>query len=338
MDSTMKDVAKMVGVSPSTVSRVLNNSSLVKEETARKVMDAIDKLDYQLNGFARALRTNTSDLIGVIGAGMENPFLSRMLKGIENEAHQYKYNIIFCETEGELEQELKYIKILKQRKIDGLVMLTDNFYSKLLDVVKESNIPVVFASGYIDESGISCVSIDNTAAAYDAVDYLIKSGRNKIGIIRGPYSDAVTSRDRNNGARLAFKNNNLEIREEAVIEAEFTLKSGYIAGERLLESYPEVDAVFAFSDEMAIGAIGAFKDQGKKIPEDIYVVGVDNIDFGRYLNPSLTTVAQPAFEIGSKSIEILNNIILDKNDFEKKIVLPYNLIIRQSTGGKCNRF
>ncbi|MFP4016174.1 MAG: LacI family DNA-binding transcriptional regulator [Halanaerobiales bacterium] len=336
MNPTMQDVAKLAGVSPSTVSRVINNSSLVKEETARKVMKAIDKLDYQLNDFARALRTNSSGLIGVMGAGMENPFLAKMLKGIENEALQYNYNIIFCESEGELEEEINYIKLLQQRKIAGLLIITANFYSKLLDVIKESGIPVVFASSYIEDPGFPSVGIDNVAAAYDAVDYLFKAGRRNIGIIRGPYSDTVASRERNNGVRLAFKNNKEELKEKAVIEAEFNLQSGYIAGETLVKNYPELDAVFAFSDEIAIGAIRAFEDNGRKVPDDVYVLGFDNIDFSRFVSPSLTTVAQPAFEIGCKSIEILNRVI-DNSDYKEKILLPYKLIVRESTGGKVNR-
>ncbi|MFW5961819.1 MAG: LacI family DNA-binding transcriptional regulator [bacterium] len=338
MNPTMQDVARLAGVSPSTVSRVLNESSLVKEETAQKVMEAINKLDYQINDFARALRTNSSGLIGVIGAGMDNPFLAKMLKGIESEALQYNYNIIFCETEGELQQELSYIKLLQQRKIDGLLIITANFYSKLLDAVKKSEIPVVFASCYIDDPELACVGIDNIAAAYDAVNYLINTGRKNIGIVRGPYSDAVASRARSNGVRLAFKNNNLCLAENALVEAEFNLKSAYTAAQKLLKNYPEIDGLFAFSDELAIGAIRAFEGQGKKIPEDIYVVGFDNIDFSKFLCPSLTTIAQPAFEIGSKSMEVLESLISNKEYIESKILLPYNLIIRQSTGGESNRF
>lgn len=333
MGSTMKDVAKLAGVSPSTVSRVINNSSLVKKETAEKVLAAIKKLDYQVNDFARGLRTNDSGLIGVIGAGMENPFLAEMLKGIEAEALKYNYNIIFCESEGELEQELNYIKLLKQRKIAGLVIITANVYSKLVDVVKESKLPVIFTSGYIDDPELPCIGIDNVAAAYDAVNCLVQMGHQKIGIIRGPYSDVVTSGERSKGVKLAFKNNNIELEDEVIIEAEFTFESGYIAAQKLLDQRPDLTAIFSFNDEMAVGAIRSLEDRNKKVPDDISVMGFDNIEFSKYVRPSLSTVSQPAFEMGSQSIGILNDLIRgNKNQLNKlKKLLPYKLVIRDST-------
>jgi DNA-binding LacI/PurR family transcriptional regulator len=140
MDVTMKDVAKLAGVSLSTVSRVLNDSSLVREETARKVEKAVEKLDYQINDSARILRTNTSNLIGVIGAGMERPFLANLLKGIEAEARERGFALIYGDSDGEFEKEQNYLNIMKQKKIDGIILITTNYYNDLLSIVKNYQI------------------------------------------------------------------------------------------------------------------------------------------------------------------------------------------------------
>ncbi|TDX43592.1 LacI family transcriptional regulator [Halanaerobium congolense] len=331
MDVTMKDVAKLAGVSLSTVSRVLNDSSLVREETAKKVEKAVEKLDYQINDSARILRTNTSNLIGVIGAGMERPFLANLLKGIEAEARERGFALIYGDSDGEFEKEQNYLNIMKQKKIDGIILITTNYYNDLLSIVKNYNIPVVFASGYISDPEISCVTVDNVAAAYDMVEFLCQAGHRDIAFIKGPDLDMLASQERLRGVKLALRLSNIKYESARIIEGDFTYESGYSAAQKILNKFPDVTAIFAFNDEMAVGAIRYLKEQGISIPEDISVVGFDGIDLGKYTSPALTTIKQSGYHLGLKSIEILNKIIKEGKIEDNKVFIPHELVVREST-------
>ncbi len=331
MDVTMKDVAKLAGVSLSTVSRVLNDSSLVREETARKVQKAVEKLDYQINDSARILRTNTSNLIGVIGAGMERPFLANLLKGIEAEARERGYALIYGDSDGEFEKEQNYLNIMKQKKIDGIILITTNYYNNLLSIVKNYQIPVVFASGYISDPQISCVTVDNVAAAYDVVEYLCQVGHKEMAFIKGPDLDLLASQERLRGVKLALRLSDIEFNPKRFIEGDFTFESGYSAAKKIINKFPDVTAIFAFNDEMAVGAISFLKEQNIKIPEDISVVGFDGIELGEYIDPALTTIKQSGYQLGLKSIEILNNIINQRKIEDNKVFIPHELVVREST-------
>ena len=331
MDVTMKDVAKLAGVSLSTVSRVLNDSSLVREETARKVQKAVDKLDYQINDSARILRTNTSNLIGVIGAGMERPFLANLLKGIEAEARERGYALIYGDSDGEFEKEQNYLNIMKQKKIDGIILITTNYYNDLISIVKNYQIPVVFASGYISDPEISCVTVDNVAAAYDIVEYLCQAGHKDIAFIKGPDLDLLASQERLRGVKLALRLRGIDYNSNRFIEGDFTFESGYSAAKKIINKFPDVTAIFAFNDEMAVGVIRYLKEQNIRVPEDISVVGFDGIELGKYINPALTTIKQSGYQLGLKSIDILNKIINKEKIEDNKVFIPHELVVREST-------
>ncbi|SFL35942.1 LacI family DNA-binding transcriptional regulator [Halanaerobium salsuginis] len=330
MDVTMKDVAKLAGVSLSTVSRVLNDSSLVREETAHKVKKAVKKLDYQINDSARILRTNTSNLIGVIGAGMERPFLANLLKGIEAEAREKGFALIYGDSDGEFEKEQNYLNIMKQKKIDGIILITTNYYNDLLNIVKNYQIPVVFASGYISDPEIPCVTVDNVAAAYDVVDYLTRAGHKEIAFIKGPDLDLLASQERLRGVKLALRIAQLPYNSGRFIEGDFTFESGYSAAEKIMRKFPKITAIFAFNDEMAVGAIRYLKENGYQIPDDIAVVGFDGIELGKYTLPTLTTIEQSGYQLGLKSIELLDKIIAEEELEDNKVFIPHKLVVRES--------
>ncbi len=330
MTVTIKDVAKLAGVSPTTVSRVLNDSYLVKEDTARQVMDAVQKLNYKPNESARVLRTRNSRLIGFIGSGMENIFLANLLKGIETEALENGYNVLFGDSAGELERELHYLKNMEQKQVEGIIITSANANLQLMNAIRESSVPVVFASANIDEPDIASVGVDNLTAAFEAVNYLLKGGHSRIGIIRGTYADTVSSGERMKGVRLALKNCDLVIKDEMIIEGDFSFQSGYTGAEELLEKDSSLTAIFAFNDEMAIGAMRAVEKMGKCVPDDISILGFDNIELSSYVRPALSTVHQSGHYLGNKSLQLLNRMLND-DDGEKKLFIPHKLIVRKST-------
>ncbi|WP_270453507.1 LacI family DNA-binding transcriptional regulator [Halonatronomonas betaini] len=329
---TIKDVANLAGVSPATVSRVINNSSLVKEETAEKVNEAIDKLNYQINESARVLRTNCSSLIGVIGAGMDNPFLMKLLKGVEASAKAHGFNLIFGDSEGELEQELKYLNILNQRRVDGLIIITASIYNNLLDEIKSKGIPAVFASGYVNDNEIPCISVNNTRAAEDVIDYLYDLGHRKFGIIRGTYSDLVTSGERIKGVKSSFQKHQIDFNSVPIYEGDFSFESGSVAAKKILSDNPETTAIFCFDDKMAIGAIRGAEELGYNIPEDLSIVGFDDIELSSYVKPALTTIHQSGYDMGYQAMEFLNKIIDGEDPGKLKEFLPHELKIRESSG------
>ncbi|MFW5993888.1 MAG: LacI family DNA-binding transcriptional regulator [Halanaerobiaceae bacterium] len=332
MAVTIKDVANLAEVSPATVSRVINNSSLVKEETAVKVNEAIEKLNYQINESARVLRTKCSSLIGVIGAGMDNPFLMKLLKGVETSAKENGFNLIFGDSEGELEQELKYLNILNQRSVDGLIIITASIYNNLLEEIKNKGIPAVFASGYVNDNDIPCISVNNSRAAEDVIDYLYELGHRKFGIIRGTYSDLVTSGERIKGVKSSFQKNKIDFNSVPIYEGDFSFKSGSLAVKEILSRKPETTAIFCFDDKMAIGAIRGAEKLGYQIPEDLSIIGFDDIELASYVKPALTTVRQSGYEMGYQAMEFLKKVIEGEDPGKLKEFLPHKLQIRESSG------
>lgn len=332
MSATIKDVAKLAGVSPSTVSRVLNDSYLVKKDTARQVLEAVKKLNYRPNDPARSLRTDSSSLIGFIGLGLDNVFISSLLRGIKSGSLDLGYAMLFGDSDGEYHQEIYYLDLMEQKRVEGIILISSSIDSKLLNNIKNRDFPVVIASAIVTDHEIACVSVDNLTASYEATEYLIKRGCQKIGIIRGPYADLVTSEERIKGLRLAFKNHNIPYVEDYVYEGDFTYESGYEGASFLLESMEEIHAIYAFNDAMAIGAMKWVLEKGLRVPEDISIMGFDDIEINKYVRPTLTSVAQSGYDLGLKSVEMLNRLIKGENlKHKNKLYIPHRLIVRGST-------
>lgn len=332
MGATIKDVAKLAGVSTSTVSRVLNDSYLVKKDTAQQVLDAVKKLNYKPNDPARSLRTDSSSLIGFIGLGLDNAFISNLLRGIKSGALAHGYALLFGDSDGDYHQEIYYLDLMEQKRVEGIILISSNIDSRLLNNIKNRRFPVVIASAIVTDHQIACVSVDNLTASYEATEYLIKRDCKKIGIIRGPYADLVTSEERIKGVRLAFKNHLIPYCEDYVIEGDFTYKSGYEGAEILLERMTGIEAIYAFNDTMAIGAMKRVLEQGLRVPEDISIMGFDDIEINKYVRPTITSVAQSGYDLGQRSIEMLNRLIQGEDlKHKNKLYIPHRLMVREST-------
>jgi LacI family repressor for deo operon, udp, cdd, tsx, nupC, and nupG len=331
----ISDVAKLANVSTATVSRVISNSATVKKETTDKVMKAINKLNYQPNVLARQLRRLETKTILVVVPDISNTFFSKILRGIESIAIQNGYQVLLGDADNNVERESSYLNILRQRKADGMILLTARMEQSL--VVEISNeFPVVLACEYIEGSDIPTVSIDNISSARKATDYLISLGHKRIGFISGPL-DVVLSRDRLKGFRQAMNQNEIPVDSYLIQEGDFSYESGFNLMNKYLALKNPPTAIFAANDEMAIGAIKASKAKGFSIPEDISVVGFDDIKFASIVEPSLTTIRQPTYEIGVKAMELLIGLI-NKDELQKEqYMLEDQLIIRESCQEiKCN--
>jgi len=330
MSVNMKDVADLAGVSLSTVSRVINDSNLVSNDTAYKVKKAIKELDYQINESARALRTNITNLVGIIGAGMDNPFLTKTLKSMEAEAIKENYNIIYGDSDGELEQELYYINMLKQKKVDGLIIITAKFSEELIEMVRSIQIPTIFASGYIKNPDLAAVTVNNVKAAEDVSDYLFNFS-DHFGIIRGPYKDSVASEERMIGVSNKYREKNVKLKKKYISEGDFSYESGYKAAQKLFKNNNDLKSIFSFSDQMAIGAMRYCYDNNIQIPEEVSIVGFDDIEVARFTKPSLSTISQSGAELGVKSMKLLLKLMNNESITNYKEFVSHKLVIRESS-------
>jgi len=332
--TTMKDVAKLAKVSDATVSRVFSDPDAVSDKTKQIVLDAADELNYELNVLARNLRKMKTEIIMVILPDISNPFFSKIVRGIESVAMENNYKILLGDTKNDLVLEKEYLKNLDQKYADGVISLTARIDSKLIREISEKY-NMVLACEYIDEASVPTVSIDNVEGAYKATKHLINLGHKRIAHISGP-KNVILSQDRLKGYKKALSDHNIKIDGDLINEGDFGYKSGYKNMSKLLKLDKAPTAVFADSDQMAIGAIKAIKSHGLKVPDDFAVVGFDNIEIASIYEPSLTTVCQPMYEIGVKAMQLLLDI-LEKKELENiKIKLESKLIIRDSCGYKNN--
>ncbi|MBZ4645929.1 MAG: LacI family transcriptional regulator, repressor for deo operon, udp, cdd, tsx, nupC, and nupG [Petroclostridium sp.] len=329
--ATIKEVAELAGVSVATVSRVLNNSDSVLPTTRDKVLEAMEQLQYQPNLLARHLRCSETKLILVIIPSIANLFFSEVVKGMQDAARTYGYNILLCATENDAERLQVYINLLKSRQADGAIFVSTIIDDKTLTEIADSY-PVVQCSEYKEGLNISYVTIDNRLAAYHGVQHLIKIGRRRIAFINGR-EDHLSTRLRLEGYKQALSDYKIEYCEELVRNGLYGIKSGHRIMRQLLDLKEPPDGVLASSDMMAIGAIKVAKQMGFQVPGDIAVVSFDNTRSASIFEPSITSIAQPMYDLGQCSVEILIKKINSQDKYEEKLVLEHELVIRQSTIG-----
>ena len=322
------EIAKLANVSVATVSRVINNSDKVSEKTAARINEIIKEYGYQPNLLGRHLRTKETKLILVIMTTISNSFFSKVIDGIDREAEMHGYSIMLCITNDNKKSEENYLNLLRNGVADGaIIMNTAMNKEEMHEFSKKYN--VVQCSEYIDPDSYY-VAIDNVKAAYDAITYLIKSGRKKIAYC-GVKNHFISSQLRWKGYATALKENGISIDKKLIIDGNYGFRSAYNLTTELLKSGKEFDALFAISDRMAIGAINALNAYGKKVPDDIAVIGFDDIDLAHMTTPMLSTVAQPKRELGQEAFKMLFKRIRGEKTVQHKKILDTKLILRDST-------
>jgi LacI family transcriptional regulator, repressor for deo operon, udp, cdd, tsx, nupC, and nupG len=328
--ANMTDVAKLANVSTATVSRVIQNPSAVKEKTRIKVLQAIEELNYQPNILARYFRrTETKTILVMVPSIMNNVF-PQMIAGIDLIANQYGYKVLLGNTYQDPEKAYSYIEELKQKQVDGMILLTTKLDN---DVIKDiaDCYPVVLTSDFIEGLNVPTVAIDNISSSREAVEHLLQLGHRRVGMITGPLN-SLLSRDRLKGYRQALLANEIAIESVLIQEGDHSYDSGYNQMNKFLALDEQPTAIFAANDSMAMGAVKAVKAQGLRVPEDVAVVGFDNIQFSEIFEPALTTIAQPLIEMGKRSMELLLKQIKGEPLTKKQHVLDTKLIIRDSCG------
>jgi len=330
----IKTVAEKAGVSTATVSRVLRDYPGVKEKTRKKVLKVISELNYEINVVARNLRQRKTNTIGVIVGNVLSQFYSIIAKSVEDVANKSGYNTILCNGDDNPEKELKYLKILKANRVDGIILTPTGKNAKYVNWLMESGTKVVLLDRLINGVECDAVLVDNENGAYKAMKHLINQGYRKIGIING-FIDRTTGRGRLDGYLKALRESGIPKDDSLIKIGNFKKRSGINLARELLESTNKPEAIFVTNLDMALGALITIKEMSLKIPGDIGVVGFDDSDWALILNPPLTVVSQPVYNLGSTAGEMLIKKIENgrTNSGEEPLIvtLSTNLIIRNST-------
>jgi LacI family transcriptional regulator len=330
----LEDIAKQAGVSRSTVSRVINNQPNVRDNVRERVLKVIQDTGYHPNAAARTLASQHSWMIGLVlprsvSSFFADPYFPRLTQGIAQACNQYNYTLaLFLVSTKEDEQKI-YPRLSRKGYLDGILVQSGQFGDQLIDQLATTGIPLVVVGRPTHMQQVNYIDVDNVQAAYGAITHLVSNGRCKIGMISGP-ADSPVSVDRKAGYLQAMKEHGLAIEDTLIAEGDFTEVSGHAAMERLLRQKP--DAVFAASDIMAIGAMRAIRETGLRVPEDVAVVGFDDLPIAVLPEPQLTTVHQPVYQFGYKAVEFLIDLIENGVFPPRCVMMDTELIIRDSCG------
>ena len=334
----MRDVAEKVGVSVATVSAVVNSRTTkipVSEKTKAKVVEAIKVMNYHVNDRARSLRSGRSNTIGVVVSDITQPFSGGMVRVVEQEANSRGYDFLLSDIQNNREKEKFYLGLFMQKKVDGILFVgaTNELEDEGIIMLRENGIPVVLTEREVQQHNVPSILVDNVKGAYLATEHLIKQGHKRIAFITGPLGNVVTDR-RMEGYLRAMAENGLDCPDELIVDGGFTLDCGYRAVEHLPGLANVPDAIFAFNDMLALGAMRAIRDKGLRIPQDVAITGFDDIPMAAYSEPPLTTVRQPTTKMGKESTGLLLDILDGKypKDYYKRVVLEPELIVRRTCG------
>jgi LacI family repressor for deo operon, udp, cdd, tsx, nupC, and nupG len=328
---SIRDVSLAAGVSVASVSRALANPDRVSKKTREKVLKIAEEMGYSPNLLARGLRSQQSKLIIALVTNISNMVLSRAIKGIEKVAQEMGYAVLLGDTQNDDAVETRYIGLLSAKQADGVILLSSRQHGKVRELILGNNpqAAVVNAVACPDTTLCPTVGIDDVAAAAEMTQHLIALGHTRIAVITGP-EDSPHSRERLFGYRMQLRQAGIAFDESLVIEGKFTLESGGEAADLLLELKQLPTAAFFFNDEMAIGAIQRLVSRDVRVPEDMSIAGFDDIPFAAYANPALTTIYQPAEEMGAAAMRLLHRRLNGETDLQD-VILPTQLRIRQTT-------
>ncbi|PRO65410.1 catabolite control protein A [Alkalicoccus urumqiensis] len=336
MNVTIYDVAREAGVSMATVSRVVNGNPNVKPTTRKRVMEAIERLGYRPNAVARGLASKKTTTVGVIIPDISSIFFSELARGIEDIATMYKYNIILSNSDQNKEKEIHLINTLLEKQVDGIVFMGGEITKEHEEAFKQSPVPVVLSATLDDKKEFPSVNIDYKQAAYDAVSAIASHGHKRIAMLSGTLEDPINGYQKFSGYKQALQEAGIELDDSLVAIGDYTHHAGLEAMEELLQLKDRPTAVFASTDEMALGLIHGAQDAGLRVPEDIEILGFDNTRLATMVRPTLSTVVQPMYDIGAVSMRLLTKLMNKEEVTENAVVLPHRIEYRQSTSFQEN--
>ncbi|WP_028025387.1 substrate-binding domain-containing protein [Enterovibrio calviensis] len=328
--ATIKDVARMAGVSTTTVSHVINKTRFVAENTTKKVWAAVDDLNYAPSAVARSLKCNSTRTIGMLVTKSTNPFFAEVVHGVEEYCYKEGYTLILCNTEGNLAKQRDYLRMLAEKRVDGLLVMCSDLNEELLALLeKKQDLPMVVMDWGTQHVNTDCIQDNAELGGYIATKHFIDNGHTKIGCMSGQL-DKLTCQTRLAGFRKALAEAGLEENPDWIVDADFECDTAVEAANKLLALDDRPTALFCFNDIMALAAISTFRQAGLDVPNDISIIGYDNIDLAAFFSPPLTTIHQPKNRLGKTAIKLLLERLANKENQQQIFVMQPELIIRNS--------
>lgn len=334
---TIKDIAELAGVSIATVSYVINGSRPVSAELAERVEQAIDELEYYPNEVARSLRGQRTSTVGLIVPDSANPFFAEIAKGVEDAGFEAGYTVVLCNSNLTLDRELAYLETLLSKQVDGVIIHPTTTRLEQVNLLIKNQIPVAILSRDAGDMDVDTFRIDNRQAGHDATEHLIDLGHQSIACIK-PLSGTNPSAQRVDGYLEALANASIPMNAELLVQGDNTIQGGELATEQLINSNVPFTGIFACNDAMAIGAMRALREAGCSVPDDISVIGFDDIQLASYIQPALTTISNPKYELGSMAIrKLLDRIEGSLDPGPRSFPLDTKLIRRSTTEAPSTR-
>ena len=329
--STIRDVARIAGVSTATVSRVINSPEKVGIKTRERVSRAMDVCRYKYNALARGFATRRSHTLGLIVPTITNPIFAESTRGVQDFANEQGYQVILGNSDYQYEKEAKMVEVLQERQVEGLIITTTNLKGDTLKSLLDDRFPFVLLYSTVRRGPISAVGVDNFLGGYRATEHLIHFHHRRIAMLAGAFNYSDRSFHRWHGYKRCLKDNHIPYDPDLVLKTEYSLARGREGVKSLLSLKDPPTAVFCSNDFLALGVMEGAREIGIKLPEDLSVVGFDDMEIASFLTPSLTTISQPAYEMGKTGAEVLLHHLGKKSYKPVHKILKTNLVIREST-------
>lgn len=332
MKITIKEIAKLAGVSTATVSKVVNHKDdNISDATRERVLEIIEANNYVPNRIASSMITKKTNTIGLIIPDITNPFFPEVARGVEDYANKAGYHVVLCNSDNDPKKEITYIAMLQEKMVDGIIFTSSSLRNKVTKEFTRMQIPVITVDREIE--GLKTkgkITVDNISGAYSGVKHMIERGYKRILHLGGPIT-SKPSLDRLEGYKKALSDFGIPFDPELCYEGNYTSEWGYKGVKNALDKGIAFDGIFCGNDMIAIGVIKALNEKGIKVPDDIGVLGFDNIYMATVVTPNLTTVSQPNYQMGYTAAEMLIHIIMNPSSNIKEVELKTELIIREST-------
>lgn len=327
---TIKDVARDAGVSVTTVSHVVNSTRFVSADARVRVLAAIESLRYVPSALARSLKNNRTHTIGTMLPNSSNPYFAEIIRGIEDTCFGEGFSVILCNSDDDPHKQGQYIRVLAEKQVDGLIVLSSGGDDELGEHLRRTRMPLVLVDREVEHLDADLVEVNHEAGGWLATRHLLELGHRNIGCITGPL-ELSSAAQRLAGWRRAMAEAGLPVPPKVLRPSDFTSAGGHAAMQSLLATQPRLTAVFACNDLMAFGAISAAASVGLRLPDDLSVVGFDDIALAAYCSPPLTTVAQPKHQLGAVAAGMLLARIAEPGRAPQREILEPTLCRRQST-------
>ena len=330
--TNIRDVAKLAGVAPITVSRVINGAGSVTEDTCQRVQHAIDQLHYVPNSLARSLRSRQSHTIALIVSDITNPFWTTIARGVEDTAAENDYRTILCNTDENPAKETNYLNLLVERRVDGAIIAPATREKKRLVLLTQLQVPCVLIDRRVDGFKADRVYGDSRTGARQLIDHLVDLGHRRIALINGPKTIS-SAQDRAAGYREALEAHGLAVEDDLIFQGDFKQESGRRLTQQILVRDQRPTAIFAANNFIALGVLQALQEAGLRVPEEMALVCIDDVPYLSAIDPLLTVAAQPAYEMGEAAARLLvERLTTYRTGKAREVILPTQLIIRRSCG------